>query len=269
MNPLQQQTPREPILNLPAAVTISIVILVAIHAARLFLLADATDIQAILELAVIPARWTVALAPGTGAELIGALERAAGGGGVELAFARYILDEQAPKPWTALTYAFLHGSWSHVLLNGVWLAAFGSPIARRCGPVRYLVLMTACAVGGSLMHVAVHPLSVLPMIGASAAVSGMMAAAAWFMFSSPSWSFAGAMAEPHERPRESLPALLRNKRVLLFVGVWFAANFLFAEMAAPLGITDASIAWEAHIGGFVTGLVLFPLLDRPRRSPHS
>ena len=68
----------------------------------------------------------------------------------------------AAKPWTALTYAFLHGSWAHVLLNSVWLAAFGTPVARRCGGLRFLLLGALCAVGGAVAHVVVHPLSVAP-----------------------------------------------------------------------------------------------------------
>jgi membrane associated rhomboid family serine protease len=55
--------------------------------------------------------------------------------------------------------------------------------------------------------------------------------------------------------------MLTDRRVLLFLAVWFGTNYLFAVLARPLGITDASIAWEAHIGGFLVGLLLFPWLD--------
>jgi membrane associated rhomboid family serine protease len=53
---------------------------------------------------------------------------------------------------------------------------------------------------------------------------------------------------------------------VLFLGLWFATNLLFGVAAVPLGIVDTSIAWEAHIGGFLVGLLLFPLLD-PGRGP--
>jgi membrane associated rhomboid family serine protease len=56
--------------------------------------------------------------------------------------------------------------------------------------------------------------------------------------------------------------VVRNSRAALFLGIWFATNLLFGIIAGPLGITDASIAWEAHIGGFLVGLLLFPLVDR-------
>jgi membrane associated rhomboid family serine protease len=110
-------------------------------------------------------------------------------------------------------------------------------------------------------HVLLHPLQPLPLVGASAAVSGMMAAAAWFMFSPLVYGRDGRLLEPHERPRERIGALFRNRQVVIFVVVWFGLNYLSARLAGPLGMTDASIAWEAHIGGFVVGLLLFPLID--------
>ncbi len=55
--------------------------------------------------------------------------------------------------------------------------------------------------------------------------------------------------------------------MLLFILVWLGTNYLFAALAGPLGITDASIAWEAHVGGFFVGLVLFPWLDPIPRRP--
>ena len=47
-----------------------------------------------------------------------------------------------------------------------------------------------------------------------------------------------------------------------FLGIWFVTNLLFGMVATPLGISDASVAWEAHIGGFLAGLLLFPMVDR-------
>jgi membrane associated rhomboid family serine protease len=52
----------------------------------------------------------------------------------------------------------------------------------------------------------------------------------------------------------------------MFLGSWFVINLVFGLVAGPLGVTDASIAWEAHVGGLLAGLVLFPLLD-PERPP--
>ena len=115
--------------------------------------------------------------------------------------------------------------------------------------------------GGAAAHVWMHPAQALPLVGASAAVSGMMAAAAWFMFAPAVWLPEGRVAEAHERPREHLRDLVRNRRVVIFLAVWLVANYVSAVLAQPLGITEASIAWEAHVGGFLVGLALFPVLD--------
>jgi len=261
---------REPILNLPAAITLGVLGLVGIHALRL-LLSEDTDFQLIIDWAVVPARWAVAYGGARIQEVIGALNQ----GDVSeealsplVALARYVLADGEGRPWTALTYALLHGSWAHVLINSVWLSAFGTPIARRCGAARFFLLSAAAAIGGAVLYAYVNPLQILPMIGASAAVSGLMAGASWFIFSPAGWHPEGRITQPHERPREALGDMIRNRQVLVFLGVWFAANYVFA-FVQPVGVTDASIAWEAHVGGFLVGLAIFPLIDplpaKPRR----
>jgi membrane associated rhomboid family serine protease len=257
---------REPVFNLPGAVLATLLVLGAIHLVRTLVLTDETDLQLLLDFAVIPARWTVAVDAGRAAEIL-----AAAGVGEEAslrsALAQYVLSGDA-HPWTAITYAVLHGSWTHLLLNGVWFAAFATPVARRLGGGRLLALGLACALAGALAHALLHPLSVVPMIGASAVVSGMMAAATRFIFA-PAPVFSWAPTAPHARPRQSLAALAANPRAAMFLGVWFLTNLGFGIFAAPLGVVDAGIAWEAHIGGFVAGLLLLPALDRVPPGPHS
>jgi membrane associated rhomboid family serine protease len=267
MNPSTLRSTREPIFNVPAIVLAAILILLGIHAARM-MLSDLSDLELVVDWAVVPARWAVAYAGVPPERILSALAAEPPGetSSLALAVARYVLSEGGAKPWTGFTYAFLHGSWTHVVVNSIWLAAFGTPVARRCGAGRFCVLAAATALGGAIAHAVMHPLQALPMIGASAAVSGMMAAAAWFMFSPPVW-VDGRLAEPHERPLESLWELVGNRRVIAFLLVWFVANYLSAVLAQPLGITDASIAWEAHVGGFVVGLLLFPLVDPLDRRP--
>jgi membrane associated rhomboid family serine protease len=101
--------------NLPGSVLGTILILVAIHGTREFLVPENADVQLIVDLAVIPARWTVA----TGAATIDEVLRHIGGTGGQnatgmRALAHYVLGEGETKPWTAVTYALLHGSWTHV-----------------------------------------------------------------------------------------------------------------------------------------------------------
>jgi membrane associated rhomboid family serine protease len=253
---------REPLLNLPGVVTLCILVLVGVHAFRSLVLSAMSDFELLFDWAVVPARWTVAL---DGSKLENILRQAGAGlapreAAAREALARYILADGETKPWTSLTYALLHGSWPHVLLNSVWLAAFGTPVARRCGGARFLALAAAAGLGGALAHALLHPSSITPMIGASAAIAGLMAAAARFVFSRGELA-PGAPSELHGRPRQGLGALLRNRSAAMFLAVWFATNLLFGLFATPLGILDSGIAWEAHIGGFVVGFLLFSAID--------
>ncbi|HZH09469.1 MAG TPA: rhomboid family intramembrane serine protease [Microvirga sp.] len=258
--PLRQSAAREPIFNLPSVVTFSILALVAIHACRMLFLEEDADLQLIIDWAVIPARWAVAYGGVESQEIVRLLQQGAPeeAQGAIATFARELLEEG--RPWTALTYALLHGSWMHVLLNSVWLAAFGTPMARRCGVWRFFLLSALSAVGGAVLYAAMNPTQILPMIGASGAVSGLMAAASWFMFAPASWHWEGRLAHPHERPRQALADLIRNRPFLLFFGVWFATNYLFAFIQ-PVGMAEGNIAWEAHVGGFLVGLIAFPWID--------
>ena len=250
---------REPIFNIPAVVLASIGLVLAAHGLR-SALSDETDLRLLLDLAFIPGQWTTAWDLATPQEILDHVGKDASqpDAPLRLALAQYVLRDGAARYWTAVTYAVLHGSWGHVVLNSLWLAAFGTPVARRCGGLRFVALAVAAAVGGAAAHWLAHPYSVMPMVGASAAVSGMMAAAARFMFGGGQAGWTGAV----DQPRLSLLGLLANPRAALFVGIWFVVNLLFGIVATPLGITDATIAWEAHVGGFLAGLLLFPLIDR-------
>lgn len=268
--PLRQNHAREPILNLPSVVTFSILALVAIHAIRMFVLSEDTDLELVFNWAVIPARWAVAYGGVDSQEVVRILQEGASEASREslAAFAQFILGNGEGRPWTALTHALLHGSWTHVLLNSIWLAAFGTPIARRCGTGRFMLLAALSAVGGAVVYAVMNPMQIIPMIGASGGVSGLMAAASWFIFAPAAWHWEGRLAEPHERPRQALGELIRNRPFLIFLGVWFFTNYLFA-FVEPFGAGGGTIAWEAHVGGYLVGLVAFPWLDPiPARPRH-
>jgi membrane associated rhomboid family serine protease len=102
------------------------------------------------------------------------------------------------------------------------------------------------------------------MIGASAAISAHMAGASRFVFSAggPLRGSAGALA--YRRPAAPLGEVIRDRRVLAFLGVWFGLNLLFGLWGAESGLASGAIAWEAHIGGFLAGLLLFPAFDPVR-----
>lgn len=256
---------------MPAVVSASVGLLVLIHAVRT-VLPDTWDITLLIDLALVPARWTLAFAPDRADDVLRAAA-AWPGSALEVqarsAFASYIVAEQEPMPWTIVSYGLLHGSWAHVLLNSLWLAAFGTPVARRCGAWRFGVIALVATAAGGVLHVLLAPLSTLPLVGASAGVSGLMAAATRFVFQPPPDPAQHAGLLPWQRPvparLQSIPELVRNRAAALFLVIWFVTNLLFGLLAGPLGITDASVAWDAHLGGFLAGFVLLPLLEPRRR----
>lgn len=229
--------PREPILNVPAVVLLVLAVLVATHVVR-WLLSDQADQNLLLTFAFIPARYDTALdgvlPGGTGAQL-----------------------------WTFVTYALLHADLTHLGFNAIWLLAFGSPVARRFGVSRFLMFCVVAVAAGALAHLATHAGARDPMIGASAAISGMMGAATRFAFqqggSLDFWRSAGS--DPDRIPAAPLAVALRNPRVVAFLAIWFGVNLVFGVGSLSFSGADQSIAWEAHVGGFAVGLLLFALFD--------
>jgi membrane associated rhomboid family serine protease len=247
---------REPIFNVPAVVLALSALLAAIHIGRSFLPAE-VDFAWLIDFAFVPAREISWLAPDL---LKGVVDRGPTGldddAIAQYQLARYLLAQGGAHPWTLLTYAGLHEGWLHLGLNLVVLAALGTPVARRFEAWRFLALVAAGAVAGALMHLAVHPAGVAPLIGASASVSACMGAAARFVFDPVARLGGGA---------PTLGASLRNRTVITFTLGWFFANAMSGLGANPSVLANASIAWEAHIGGFLLGFLGFALFDPVRR----
>jgi membrane associated rhomboid family serine protease len=234
---LPPDPPREPILTLPPALTAYVLLIAVIH------------LRVLLPLEW--ENWTV--------DVFGFIPK------------RYdstLLNVDFPggdgaKVWSFVTYSLLHANLSHIGFNVLWLLPFGSALARRFGAVRFFLFMAVTAVAGALAHLLTHEHAVAPMIGASASVSGTMAAAMRFAFVQGSFlSFNRGDADIAARvPALSLSRALRNPRVLAFLAVWFGVNIIFGVGSIAIGADGASVAWQAHIGGFFAGLVLFSLFD--------
>jgi membrane associated rhomboid family serine protease len=231
------ESPREPILTLPAALTAYIVLLAVIHLR--VLLPPETENWTIDVFGFIPLRYdstplNVVIPGGAGAKL-----------------------------WTFVTYSLLHANLTHIGFNVLWLLPFGSALARRFGALRFFLFMAVTAAAGALAHLVTHEHAVAPMIGASASVSGAMAAAIRFAFVQGSFlSFSRGDADAAARvPALSLMHALRNGRVLGFLAVWFGVNIIFGIGSIAIGADGGSVAWQAHIGGFLAGLMLFSLFD--------
>lgn len=238
---------REPILNVPPVVVTVLAVLALVHAAREWLLTEDVDRVLVWSMAFVPARYDA------GALTDGILP---GGPGAEI--------------WTFFSYALLHADITHLGFNLVWLMAFASPVARRFGGGRFLLFFAATVAAGALAYLLAHAGAQSPMIGASAGISGMMGGAARFVFEP------GGSLDMWRRDRDNadripaapLFAALRNPRVIAFVGVWFGLNLLFGLGSVSFLIGEnQSVAWEAHVGGFLAGLLLFGLFDPVRPSP--
>jgi membrane associated rhomboid family serine protease len=234
---LPQDTRREPVLTLPGALTAYVLLLAVIHL-RVLLPPDLEN-WTIDTFAFIPKRYDSTLL---------AIDFPGGEGA---------------KVWTFVTYSLLHANLTHLGFNVLWLLPFGSALARRFGAVRFFLFMAVTAAAGALAHLVTHEHAIAPMIGASASVSGTMAAAIRFAFVQGSFlSFSRGDADAAARvPALSLTRALRDPRVLGFLGVWFGVNLIFGIGSIAIGADGASVAWQAHIGGFFAGLVLFSLFD--------
>jgi len=221
---------REPILRAPRIVTAFIVVFFIVHVGSLFLLQESYEFL-IANFALIPERFATV-----------------GWSDIGFNFESLMIAARF------VSYAFLHGDFVHLLFNSLWLLIFGTAVARRIGTSRFLLLSLLATVGAAIAHLAFHWGSPVPTIGASGAVSGLMGAAFRFIF-----------IDPRTTPVWP-PARLRltSRPVVLASAVWIALNVVLGVTGfTPEGF-GSSIAWEAHIGGFLTGLLLFPLFDRQR-----
>ncbi|WP_294541639.1 rhomboid family intramembrane serine protease [uncultured Rhodoblastus sp.] len=254
---------REPIFNIPAVVLALLASMTFIHIGRL-LTSPETDLRLLATFGFVPARFGFLLDQRA---VLEHLTKIANASEFEGQLGEFFLTFAPPsKLWfTPLSYAFLHGDWTHLIFNGVWLAAFGSPVARRFGVSRFLLLGALGAVIGAFFFLAFHIAELAPMIGASAAVSGYMGAASRFVFQ-PGAFFRSPISVAGEPPLASLPELMANRQTLAFVGFWFVSNLLIGLGGPGFGLSSGPIAWEAHIGGFMAGLLLAPLFDQRRNA---
>ena len=180
-----------------------------------------------------------------------------------LHYSRAFLESHMADPGTVweravpfVSYMGLHGSWTHLVINCLWLLAFGPIVARRFGGVLFLVFFIGLRRGGRLAYLAFNWASPVPVVGASGAISGLMAAGLRMLPGQAPW------AVPGEAPL----APLFSRQILVFTVLWAAINLLTGITGLGMGGESGLVAWQAHLGGFVAGLLLCGPFDnlRPR-----
>jgi membrane associated rhomboid family serine protease len=237
---------RQPLFNIPPVVIAVLAVLVLVHVMRTLVLSEQQDTEFLLSFAFIPVRYDSSVVLGDGLP----------GGGADI--------------WTFVTYALIHADWTHLVVNAIWLLPFGSAVARRFGAPRFLAFFAVTAAAGATLHLATHAGEQFPMIGASAVVSGTMAAAMRFAFQrgGPLALLGRADESTYRVPAIPLGGVLSDARVLLFLAVWFGINILFGLGSLPVTGGEHTVAWQAHIGGFLAGLLLFSWFDPPPHFPQ-
>jgi membrane associated rhomboid family serine protease len=154
-----------------------------------------------------------------------------------------------PRYASLFTYMFLHGGWLHLLGNMLYLWIYGDNVEDAMGHARYLAFYCLCGAAAIGVQAVSDPHSAYPIIGASGAVSGILGA---YLLLFPRAKVLTLVLLPFFFTTLRLPAML----LLL---LWFAVQ-LVSDLAVHGG--DTSVAFRAHIGGFVAGMLLAPLLKR-------
>lgn len=158
---------------------------------------------------------------------------------------------------SAFTSMFLHGGWLHLIGNMWSLWIFGDNVEDRLGHGRYLVFYLLCGLAAALGHVATQPASMVPTIGASGAVAGVMGAY--------------LVLYPHSRILTLIPLIVYFEIVeipaLYFLGFWFLIQLFsgVGTLATAGGARAGGIAFWAHVAGFLAGIVGVVIFRRPER----
>ena len=158
---------------------------------------------------------------------------------------------------TVFTAMFMHGGWAHLLGNMLYLWIFGDNVEDRFGHAKFIIFYLLCGIVATFAQVLVNPSSTIPNLGASGAIAGVLGAYL-LMF-----------------PRGSVRVLMGRGIIpmpaLIVIGFWALLQLFnsFGAIAATEQTMDTGgVAYMAHVGGFVAGLILTPLLGGSRQEPR-
>jgi membrane associated rhomboid family serine protease len=152
------------------------------------------------------------------------------------------------------TSMFLHSGWFHILGNMLYLWVFGDNVEDYLGHLQFLAFYVVCGLGAGLFQIYAAPHSIVPMVGASGAIAGILGAY--------------LMLFPRAKVIALVPVFfflqVMEVPALIFLGFWFLIQFLsgVASLSSAAYSSSGGIAWWAHIGGFVSGIVLVSFLRK-------
>lgn len=156
---------------------------------------------------------------------------------------------QVPAALTIVTSMFLHGGWMHLIGNMLYLWIFGNNVEDAMGHGRFILFYLFCGVAAVLAQALPAPDSTIPMIGASGAISGVLGAY--------------LLLYPHARVLVLIPLGYFSRMLylpaMLVLGFWFLLQLLSTFLADP---NQPGVAFGAHAGGFIAGMLLVPLFKR-------
>ena len=158
--------------------------------------------------------------------------------------------------WPFVTSMFLHGGLLHLVLNVWTLWIFGDNVEDRMGPFRFLAFYLSCGLVAGLAHLAFNLSSTVPTIGASGAIAGVLGAY--------------LILYPGARVVTMIPIffwpVFFELPAFIYLGFWFVSQFLSAALSTSGTPGSGGIAWWAHIGGFLAGLILHRKFFSRRRN---
>ncbi len=162
---------------------------------------------------------------------------------------RKVVKREVSPIASIFTSMFMHGSLLHLLGNMLFLWIFGNNIEDHLGMLKFIIFYLLCGIGAGAAHVAFNLNSMVPVIGASGAVSGIMGAY--------------LILYPHAKVKTLVVFFFItfiDVPAFLFLIVWFVFQFAYAGSAS-------NVAWLAHVGGFIVGVILIKIMGKPKRKP--
>lgn len=224
---------REPFLNAPAVVFWLIGLLVLAHVGRVLAPPPLPEFL-LFEFSFIPARYSEAALAASGLPAPGTI-------GQVVPFVSYML---------------LHGDFTHLAINCLWLLAFGPIVAKRLKTARFLLFFVFCGIVSAAAHLAVYFGAVQWVVGASGGIAGLMGAAIRIFY--------GRMYFARDIPAGATVPLasIFSPPIAGFTAIWLITNFVAGATGLGLTAEGTSVAWVAHLGGYFAGLIAIDLFDR-------